>query len=191
MIKVPDELEVTIRSRRVMVEGSRGVSQQGFQHLQVSITMPSKKITLDKEDRLASSRSWLPLELSVCTLRKYVKGIQNTQRLRCAFTRVQGVSSEEGTEKDLWEKWTGWQLSGCCLGFWSLTLVNVGGRNPLLLLGCRRMGLGHMGIVWPGWPPSGLPLWVERTLNTMTQMFPPNVHADSVLLKTTKWTATI
>ena len=108
MIKVPGELGVKIKSRRVMVEGSRDVLQQGFRHLQVGITMPPKKITLDKESRLASSKNWLLLELSVYSLRKYVKGsdkgIQNTQRLRYAFTQVQEVLSEKGSEKDLREK---------------------------------------------------------------------------------------
>merc|ERR1712008_537190 len=68
LVVVPDEVEVTVKSRVVTVKGARGTLTKAFKHLAVDISMPDKKKLSVLKNGSARKSNWLPSGQCALTL---------------------------------------------------------------------------------------------------------------------------
>ena len=64
-IKVPDELDVSVKSRVVTVKGPRGTLTKSFKHLALDISMPTKKTV--RVEKWFGKRKELAAVRTVCS----------------------------------------------------------------------------------------------------------------------------
>ena len=64
-IKVPDEIDVSVKSRVVTVKGPRGTLTKSFKHLALDISMPNKKTV--RVEKWFGKRKELAAVRTVCS----------------------------------------------------------------------------------------------------------------------------
>ena len=64
-VKVPDEVDVSVKSRVVTVKGPRGTLTKSFKHLAVDISMPNKKTV--RVEKWFGKRKELAAVRTVCS----------------------------------------------------------------------------------------------------------------------------
>ena len=64
-VKVPDEVDVSVKSRVVTVKGPRGTLVKSFKHLAVDISMPNKKTV--RVEKWFGKRKELAAVRTVCS----------------------------------------------------------------------------------------------------------------------------
>lgn len=73
-VKIPDEVEVTVKKRIVTVIGKRGKLERSFRHLAVDIYLESKKVL--KVEKWFGTKKELAAVRTVCThVENMIKGV--------------------------------------------------------------------------------------------------------------------
>merc|ERR1712170_301727 len=99
-IKVPDEIDVSVKSRVVTVKGSRGTLVKSFKHLAVDISMPDKKTV--RVEKWFGKKKELAAVRTVCShitnlMKGVTKGYQYKMRAVYAHFPINCAISEGGS----------------------------------------------------------------------------------------------
>lgn len=74
-VKIPDDVEVTVKKRIVTVVGKRGKLERSFRHLAVDIYLESKKVL--KVEKWFGTKKELAAVRTVCThVENMIKGVK-------------------------------------------------------------------------------------------------------------------
>ncbi|KAL5012826.1 hypothetical protein ScPMuIL_011377 [Solemya velum] len=112
-VKIPDGVEIKVKSRKVMIKGPRGKLTRVFRHLAVDISMESKNVV--RVDKWFGKRKELAAVHTVCShIENMIKGVTKgfLYKMRSVYAHfpINIAISEEGTAVEvrnfLGEKYT-------------------------------------------------------------------------------------
>ena len=83
-VKVPEEIDVSVKSRVVTVKGPRGTLNKSFKHLAVDIYMPDKRTV--KVEKWFGKRKELAAVRTVCShITNMINGVQTVSGFNVFF----------------------------------------------------------------------------------------------------------